>query len=776
MGVVYVGQHETLSRRVAVKVLRREMSSGADMLRRFFNEAQAATAIHSPGIVQVFDFGTTSDGSAFIVMDLLEGETLTARLKQRRLSAVECCRLGRQIANVLQAAHERGITHRDLKPDNLFLVPDREVLGGERIKVLDFGIAKLASELHAAGVKTGTQVLMGTPKYMSPKQCRGAVHAEPRSDIYSLGCILFEMACGHPPFAGGLGDIIAAHLHTAPRHPLDLEPDIPPSLADLIINLLAKQPSARPQTMAAVSQAFDEILRTLDAPPHDTPTPLPDSDPTLPSAPASQIALTLPPDSTLSPASASPPVPALPRPGLPGLMPSPTPELVRPKLPDLAPSPTPGLHQPPMPPRAHTQPPLPLPSSPHPPAPVPAPRATPITTPSSPPSGLPPHARPTTPLPVPPSTPQPAPPPVVARGPQLTPIRGSAKGSRIQPHTRPHRLRFVLGSLIASGVVTAIAFATEAPTPTERESSYHDVINTPSQEEVAIIPDGTPPPPIPAPPPKGPADGTESKPPSPGPTDVEPECQSYLEERKWADLEQCADRLQTLDPTQALKLKIRATEEAKAVLQIAAVEAALLAKNLKLAKAEIASIWPESVAYTSIKRKYDVAEEQAITDLATNLRRVKTPDCKAYEALLAKERNLSPPRVTTEAARQTPCSPAACTGEARAQRGQELYALGRLAEAFKSYEAAYACSPIPQWAEKAFIIGCNLGDLPKAKLYWKRLPSNMRSRALGICVRNGFTEATLNAREYSFKGISVRPTQGSGTAGVLPGWNGWNVT
>jgi eukaryotic-like serine/threonine-protein kinase len=283
MAVVYLGQHEKLSRQVAVKVLRQGMPTSADMLKRFFNEAQATTAIQHPGIVQVFDFGTTADGNAFLVMELLEGETLTARLQQRQLDHAECCRIGRQVANALQVAHERGVIHRDLKPDNLFLVPDMEVIGGERVKVLDFGMAKLAGELHSVGVKTGTGVLMGTLSYMSPEQCRSAVKAEPRSDIYSLGCILFEMVCGRPPFAdGGLGDIIAAHLHTPPRDPRELAPDVPPALAKLILDLLAKRPDARPQTMAAVSQGFAEILRTLDATPHGSSTPSPDPDLTMP--------------------------------------------------------------------------------------------------------------------------------------------------------------------------------------------------------------------------------------------------------------------------------------------------------------------------------------------------------------------------------------------------------------------------------------------------------------------------------------------------------------
>jgi serine/threonine protein kinase len=156
MGVVYVGRHEQLGHRVVVKVLRPEMSRNAVIVKRFFNEAQAATAIRNPGIAQVFDFGQTEDGRAYFVMELLEGVTLSQRLSERPLEIVECCRLARQMANVLQSAHGIGITHRDLKPDNLFLVPDAEVAGGERVKVLDFGIAKLAGELQAARARRAT--------------------------------------------------------------------------------------------------------------------------------------------------------------------------------------------------------------------------------------------------------------------------------------------------------------------------------------------------------------------------------------------------------------------------------------------------------------------------------------------------------------------------------------------------------------------------------------------------------------------------------------------
>jgi serine/threonine protein kinase len=296
MGLVYVGHHEALERPVVMKVLRPELCNDADRVQRFFHEARAVTAVRSPGIVQVLDFGLTSDHRAYVVMELLEGEPLAARLQTRRLDHAGCCRLGRQVANVLQAAHAAGIIHRDLKPASLFLVPDPEVAGGERIKVLDFGIARLAAEARSTGAATRTGLRLGTPHYMSPEQCRSASAADARSDIYSLGCILFEIACGRPPFVfTGFGDLVDAHLHEPPPHPSQLAPGVPPGLSALIEQMLAKHPDSRPQTMAAVGQALDDVLRSLDpdAVPVSAPligggrrSPLPGLPPAYPVAPS----------------------------------------------------------------------------------------------------------------------------------------------------------------------------------------------------------------------------------------------------------------------------------------------------------------------------------------------------------------------------------------------------------------------------------------------------------------------------------------------------------
>src|SRR6185295_5692058 len=213
MGVVYLGQHQLLGRRAAIKVLLPELSARPDIVNRFFNEARAVTSISDPGIVQVFDFGYHTDGSAFIVMEFLEGEPLDRRLARLyRLPVYEAMRLCLQLASSLAAAHAVHIVHRDLKPENIFLVHDGAVASGERTKILDFGIAKLSDD-DSGRVKTITGALMGTPTYMSPEQCRGLADLDHRSDIYALGCVLFHLITGRAPFEGeGTGDIIAAHI------------------------------------------------------------------------------------------------------------------------------------------------------------------------------------------------------------------------------------------------------------------------------------------------------------------------------------------------------------------------------------------------------------------------------------------------------------------------------------------------------------------------------------------------------------------------------------
>jgi len=274
MGTVYRVEHALLGRAAAVKVLQPELSRNQDMINRFFNEARGTAQLQHPGIVDVFDFGYCEDGAAFIVMELLNGESLTSRLaREGQLPWPKACNFVRQIAWSLAAAHHAQIVHRDLKPDNVFLVVDPEQRE-ERTKVLDFGIAKLADTGSSAPVKTHAGLIMGTPTYMSPQQCRGAGQVDHRADIYSLGCMLFEMVCGRPPFVGeGFGDLLHAHMTLAPPSPRQLAAELPGPLEQLILRMLAKAEADRPQSMEAVATEIDAIAEAYGADVGSTPRP-----------------------------------------------------------------------------------------------------------------------------------------------------------------------------------------------------------------------------------------------------------------------------------------------------------------------------------------------------------------------------------------------------------------------------------------------------------------------------------------------------------------------
>jgi serine/threonine-protein kinase len=259
MGAVYLAEHPGIGRKAAVKMLHPEMAQNEEVVTRFFNEARAANAIQHPGIVEVFDFGTLPSGATYIIMEFLAGESLATRIRRvGRMAIGDAVDVTCQTAEVLGAAHDRGIVHRDLKPDNLFLIPDTHVPGREMVKVLDFGIAKLGAATGGSGsVKTRTGLIMGTPVYMSPEQCRGTKEVDHRTDIYALGVILYEMVCGEPPFVSeGQGELIHMHIATPPRPPRTRNPGIPRELEDVIQKALAKQPSGRFQTMEDFQSAL----------------------------------------------------------------------------------------------------------------------------------------------------------------------------------------------------------------------------------------------------------------------------------------------------------------------------------------------------------------------------------------------------------------------------------------------------------------------------------------------------------------------------------------
>jgi serine/threonine protein kinase len=288
MGVVYKAEHLLIGKQAAVKVLRREFSTNRQVVDRFFNEARATTVIRHPGIVDIFDFDYHADGRAYIVMEYIEGETLKQRIQKRGILPLESAmRIVRSVAGAVGAAHAQGIIHRDLKPDNIFLVPDPEMPGGERIKVLDFGLAKLTED-QGASLDTQAGIVLGTPAYMAPEQCDGDGNIDARADQYALGCILYELLCGRPPFTSDSPmELFKAHRFQKPAPPRTIVPLIPAEVEHVILKLLSKSRDQRFPDMDRVRIALDNSLQpeadmdtlTADVPDSDHVTPPPAAPP-----------------------------------------------------------------------------------------------------------------------------------------------------------------------------------------------------------------------------------------------------------------------------------------------------------------------------------------------------------------------------------------------------------------------------------------------------------------------------------------------------------------
>jgi serine/threonine protein kinase len=260
MGAVYQAENPSIHSRVAIKVLHPQRVTDPGAAQRFLDEARAVNIIGHPSIVRTHDLGQLADGAAYIVMELLAGQELGARLSWcgGRLGPVSLL-FARQIASALAAAHARGIVHRDLKPENVMIVSDPEMPTGERVKLLDFGIAKLAAEARAPGDHGADApgLIMGTPRYMSPEQCCGAP-VDGKTDVYALGIMLYQLVAGAPPFAAAaIPDLIRMHLSAEPYPLARIDPFIPPGLAALVHAMLAKDPARRP-TMAEVAASLSD--------------------------------------------------------------------------------------------------------------------------------------------------------------------------------------------------------------------------------------------------------------------------------------------------------------------------------------------------------------------------------------------------------------------------------------------------------------------------------------------------------------------------------------
>lgn len=255
MGVVYRARHEELGVLAAVKTISPEALYDESARSRFVREGNAlARSVEAQGVVRIHNVGQLAEGTPYILMEYVDGPNLSQRLKDAphgRLELDAALLITEQLARTLAELHGKGVIHRDIKPDNIKLVRDAASVGGERVKLLDLGIAKLLED-HSA---TSTRV-PGTPIYMAPESCKG-LPADGKSDVYSLGCVLYEMLCGRPPFLPGddNGDLRGKHIYQTPRPPHQHVPDLPKSISAFVQELLEKAPADRPTAQEVADRA-----------------------------------------------------------------------------------------------------------------------------------------------------------------------------------------------------------------------------------------------------------------------------------------------------------------------------------------------------------------------------------------------------------------------------------------------------------------------------------------------------------------------------------------
>ncbi|MFE9860305.1 protein kinase [Streptomyces sp. NPDC005780] len=256
MGQVWRAVDSRLDRDVAVKVITQSALTTSQSAARFRQEARATARLTHPRIVTIHDHGEATLGGhqvLFLVMELVPGRSMAAFAATERRSVEDVVAWGRQICAGLSAAHRAGVVHRDIKPANVMVYGDREL----DLKICDFGIARLIEE-SGAGL-TGTGATIGTPAYMSPEQVRGDRTLDGRSDLYSLGCLLYELLSGSPPFEGAGWSVLAQHLNRPPQPVRSLRPDVPDALDELVLRLLHKDPDRRPATAEEVSESLRDV-------------------------------------------------------------------------------------------------------------------------------------------------------------------------------------------------------------------------------------------------------------------------------------------------------------------------------------------------------------------------------------------------------------------------------------------------------------------------------------------------------------------------------------
>jgi serine/threonine protein kinase len=268
MGSVFVGEHPDIGKRVALKIMRSDLTANPEAIARFLNEAKTVVRLKHPSIVDVLDYGILDSGQRYLVMEHLEGEDLKSYRRSRvRLSPHEAAGIVWQILDALAAAHASDVVHRDLKPENVFIIA-----WGRRslVKLLDFGIAKLLGEADGKN-NTQTGVILGTPAYMAPEQAAGRRDLDGRTDLYSVGILLYELVAGRRPFhSPNPGELLLMQQSSPPPPPRLFVPHIPPLLEQLILCCLEKDPDKRPQSASELRDELQGLFPTLPREPLST--------------------------------------------------------------------------------------------------------------------------------------------------------------------------------------------------------------------------------------------------------------------------------------------------------------------------------------------------------------------------------------------------------------------------------------------------------------------------------------------------------------------------
>ncbi|MBM4778660.1 MAG: protein kinase [Archangiaceae bacterium] len=272
MGVVYEGLHTVINKRGAIKVIKPEFAADQILVRRVLAEAQAVNAVRHRGIVDIHAHGLTPDGRPYLVMELLQGETVYDLLhREGRLSQIDALKLLLEATGPLFAAHKAGIVHRDLKPSNLFLCVDDD--GEKFLKLLDFGLAKRSAPGVSSSTMTSASLIVGTPDYMAPEQAR-AQPTDQRTDIYALGVMAYELLAGRLPFTAATSvDLVMMHLTAPVPKLIDADAATPLPLSQLVEQMMAKEPASRPATLEPVRALLKQLVAKH---PHGFPTsPMP---------------------------------------------------------------------------------------------------------------------------------------------------------------------------------------------------------------------------------------------------------------------------------------------------------------------------------------------------------------------------------------------------------------------------------------------------------------------------------------------------------------------